>query len=195
MPDKPFREIVGAMRDSVKELRGTIKLRGALDHFEVEVSGRICLDVGASTGGFTTALLEREARKVYAVDVGHGQLLGSLRQDARVANLESTNVGDLTTSLVPDAIDLVTVDVSYLSLAAAVEQIGALSFASGAELVGLVKPMFGAPSCVGADRSSVARSRAGPCGRGDHRSWVGGHRDDGLGGDRREGCTRALHSR
>jgi 23S rRNA (cytidine1920-2'-O)/16S rRNA (cytidine1409-2'-O)-methyltransferase len=87
-------------------------------------------------------LLESGVRRVYAVDAGHGQLLGSLRQDPRVVNLENTNVSRLDTQLVPDAVELVTVDVSYLSLAAAVSQLARLRIAPDAELVGLVKPMF-----------------------------------------------------
>jgi 23S rRNA (cytidine1920-2'-O)/16S rRNA (cytidine1409-2'-O)-methyltransferase len=79
---------------------------------------------------------------VYAVDAGHGQLLGSLRQEARVVNLESTNVSELNTDLVQEQVDLVTVDVSYLSLSDAVGQLTSLTFAPTAELVGLVKPMF-----------------------------------------------------
>ena len=106
------------------------------------MAGRIALDVGAAAGGFTTVLLERGAVRVYAVDAGHGQLLGSLRQDPRVVNLEATNVAELSARLVPDAIEVVTVDVSYLSLSAAVAQLGALPIAPGADLVGLVKPMF-----------------------------------------------------
>jgi 23S rRNA (cytidine1920-2'-O)/16S rRNA (cytidine1409-2'-O)-methyltransferase len=116
-----------------------MKLRAALDAFGVSPAGRICLDVGASTGGFTSVLIERGAAKVYAVDVGHGQLLGSLRQDPRVVNLERTNIAD---AVIEEPIDLVTVDVSYLSLAEAVRQLERLAFGDGAELVGLVKPMF-----------------------------------------------------
>lgn len=120
-----------------------MKLQAALDAFGVDVRGRICLDVGASTGGFTRALLKAGAAKVYAVDAGHGQLLGSLRQDARVINLEATNLGVLTSELVPDVIDLLSVDVSYLSLAGAVTQLSErLQLAPSAQLVGLVKPMF-----------------------------------------------------
>jgi 23S rRNA (cytidine1920-2'-O)/16S rRNA (cytidine1409-2'-O)-methyltransferase len=139
---KPFREVVAALRSSKKELRGSVKLRAALDAFGITVDRAICLDVGASTGGFTRVLLERGAARVYAVDAGHGQLLGSLRQDERVTNLEATNVGDLTVELVPDDIDVVTVDVSYLSLASAVAQLEPLRFAKDATLIGLVKPMF-----------------------------------------------------
>jgi 23S rRNA (cytidine1920-2'-O)/16S rRNA (cytidine1409-2'-O)-methyltransferase len=79
---------------------------------------------------------------VYAVDVGYGQLRGSLRQDPRVVNLEATNVADLDSTLVPDSIDVVVVDVSYLSLAAAVVQLRGIALTPGAVLVGLVKPMF-----------------------------------------------------
>jgi 23S rRNA (cytidine1920-2'-O)/16S rRNA (cytidine1409-2'-O)-methyltransferase len=117
-------------------------LRAALSTFEVVVQGRTCLDLGAAAGGFTRVLLEAGAARVYAVDVGHGQLLGSLRQDPRVINLEATNVSALDTSVIPDPIDVVTIDVSYLALAAAVAQLDRISIAPDAELIGLVKPMF-----------------------------------------------------
>ena len=129
MARKTFREMVDALKASSKPLRGSAKLAAALDAFGIDVAGRLCLDVGASTGGFTSVLLERGAARVYAVDAGHGQLLGSLRQDARCVNLEATNVGDLTVALVPDVIDLVTVDVSYLALREAVRQLSALQLA------------------------------------------------------------------
>lgn len=124
-------------------MRGTEKLGWALDHFAVPVDGRTALDVGAASGGFTTALLERHAARVYAVDVGHGQLTGALRQDARVVNLEATNVADLDGALVPDAVEVVSVDVSYLSLTVAVSQLTErIRLSREADLVGLVKPMF-----------------------------------------------------
>lgn len=123
-------------------LRGEAKLRAALDEFSVAVDGRVCLDVGAAAGGFTKVLLERGAQLVYAVDAGHGQLRGSLRQDARVVNMEGVNLGALDARLVPESVELFTVDVSYLSLAAAVPQLEAVPIAAGAELVALVKPMF-----------------------------------------------------
>lgn len=104
--------------------------------------GRTCLDLGAAAGGFTRVLLEGGAARVYAVDAGFGQLRGSLRQDPRVLNLEATNVSKLDTRLVPEPIDVVTIDVSYLALAAAVAQLGGIILADGADLVGLVKPMF-----------------------------------------------------
>jgi 23S rRNA (cytidine1920-2'-O)/16S rRNA (cytidine1409-2'-O)-methyltransferase len=142
VPRKTFREMVEAMKASTKPLRGSRKLAAALDAFALDVAEKVCLDVGASTGGFTTVLLERGARRVYAVDAGHGQLLGSLRQDARVVNLEATNVGDLDRQLVGEVIGVVTVDVSYLSLREAVTQLDRLEFAPDVQLVGLVKPMF-----------------------------------------------------
>jgi 23S rRNA (cytidine1920-2'-O)/16S rRNA (cytidine1409-2'-O)-methyltransferase len=108
----------------------------------VEVSDRVCLDLGAAAGGFTRVLLDAGAARVYAVDVGFGQLLGSLRQDPRVVNLEATNVSKLDTRLVPDTIELVTIDVSYLALSAAVAQLDRVTLDESAELVGLVKPMF-----------------------------------------------------
>jgi 23S rRNA (cytidine1920-2'-O)/16S rRNA (cytidine1409-2'-O)-methyltransferase len=123
-------------------LRGEVKLRAALVAFQVDVTGRIALDVGAAAGGFTRVLLEAGATRVYAVDAGHGQLLGSLRQDPRVVNLEATNVAVLDRRLVPEPIAVVTIDVSYLSLTAAAEQLRSIDTAPAADLIGLVKPMF-----------------------------------------------------
>ena len=123
-------------------LRGEVKLRAALDAFGVPVIGRVALDAGAAAGGFTRVLLDAGASCVYAVDAGHGQLLGSLRQDARVVNLESTNLGALSTALVPEPVGIVTLDLSYLSIAEAVPQLETLKVAPDAELVTLVKPMF-----------------------------------------------------
>ena len=128
--------------DRPKTLRGARKLAAALDGFDIDVTGRVGLDLGASTGGFTSVLLERGARLVYAVDVGYGQLLGSLRQDPRVRNLERTNLSDLTRDLVDASVDVVTVDLSYLSIAKAVGQVEGLQFAADADLIALVKPMF-----------------------------------------------------
>ncbi len=139
MEKKSFRDVVSGLKAAPKELRGSAKLRAALEAFGVSPDGKVCLDVGASTGGFTTVLLERGAAKVYACDVGHGQLLGSLRQDPRVVNLERTNIAD---ARIDEPIDLVTVDVSYLSLAEATIQLSRLRLVPEAELIGLVKPMF-----------------------------------------------------
>jgi 23S rRNA (cytidine1920-2'-O)/16S rRNA (cytidine1409-2'-O)-methyltransferase len=125
-----------------RPLRGAAKLRAALARFAVQVAGRVALDLGAAVGGFTSVLLEAGAARVYAVDAGHGQLLGSLRADPRVVNLEGTNLGTLSAALVPDPVDLVTVDLSYLALAAAVPQLEPLELRRNADLVALVKPQF-----------------------------------------------------
>jgi 23S rRNA (cytidine1920-2'-O)/16S rRNA (cytidine1409-2'-O)-methyltransferase len=126
-----------------KAPQGLRKLRYALERFGVEVDGKVCLDLGASTGGFTLALFERGARLVFAVDVGFGQLLGSLQQDPRVVNLERTNVADVTPELLGTVPDLIVVDVTKLKL----RDVGAQLVANrvpgpGTEFVGLVKPMF-----------------------------------------------------
>jgi 23S rRNA (cytidine1920-2'-O)/16S rRNA (cytidine1409-2'-O)-methyltransferase len=123
-------------------LRGELKLRAALAAFDVGVAGRTALDLGAAAGGFTRALLNAGAHRVYAVDVGHGQLLGSLRQDPRVVTLEATNAAYLDRRRVPDVVDLVTVDLSYLAVAAVVSQLGGIVLAADADLIALVKPMF-----------------------------------------------------
>jgi len=123
-------------------LRGEAKLRSALERFAIDVQGRTALDAGAAAGGFTRALLEAGVRKVYAVDAGHGQLLGSLRQDGRVVNLEATNIGELTRDLVPDPIEVVTLDLSYLALSLAVPQLRRVDVTAGADAVAVVKPQF-----------------------------------------------------
>ena len=125
-----------------RALRGEDKLRAALDGFAIDVTERVCVDLGASAGGFTRVLLERGASRVYAVDAGHGQLRGDLRIDARVVNLERTNLGDLSAIPRDGAVDLATMDLSYLSIADAVPQIETLRFSPDADLVALVKPMF-----------------------------------------------------
>jgi 23S rRNA (cytidine1920-2'-O)/16S rRNA (cytidine1409-2'-O)-methyltransferase len=127
---------------AVAPLRGEAKLRAGLGAFAVDVSGRVALDAGAAAGGFTRVLVEAGAARVYAVDVGHGQLVGSLGQDPRVVNLEGTNLADLDRSVVPDAVELVTLDLSYLSLAEAVPQLDRLLLAPTVDLIALVKPMF-----------------------------------------------------
>ena len=144
-----------------RTLRGELKLKGALEAFAVDPSGKVALDAGASTGGFTKALLSGGARKVYAVDAGHGQLLGSLRQDPRVVNLENTNIGSLDRTLIPDPLDLVTLDLSYVSLAESALQLQGLLFTDSAQAIALVKPMFelGLPSAPG-DSDSLGRATA-----------------------------------
>jgi len=123
-------------------LRGEVKLRAALRAFDVEVAARVALDLGAAAGGFTRVLLEAGASRVYAVDAGYGQLLGSLRQDPRVVVLERVNLGDLDTRHVPDAAELITVDLSYLGVSQAVLQIEQIRIDPRADLIALVKPMF-----------------------------------------------------
>jgi 23S rRNA (cytidine1920-2'-O)/16S rRNA (cytidine1409-2'-O)-methyltransferase len=125
-----------------RPLRGEAKLRAALGAFGVGVAGRVCLDLGAAAGGFTRVLLGAGAARVYAVDAGWGQLLGSLRIDPRVVNLERTNLGELSRELVPDVLDVITVDLSYLAVAKAVPQLESLAIAVDAALIALVKPMF-----------------------------------------------------
>ena len=122
-------------------LRGLVKLRGALEAFEVAVAGRVALDAGSSTGGFVQGLLEAGARRVYAVEVGYGQLLGSLRQDERVVSLERTNIADLGPGLPPEPIDVVTLDLGFLALAVGVPQLNRIRLVPGADLIALVKPM------------------------------------------------------
>jgi 23S rRNA (cytidine1920-2'-O)/16S rRNA (cytidine1409-2'-O)-methyltransferase len=152
-------------------LRGSLKLEAALDRFEIPLAGRVGLDLGAATGGFTQVLLAGGASRVYAVDVGHGQLLGSLRQNPRVVNLEATNLSELDRRLVPDRVQVVTVDLSNLALARAVPQLAASILAAGADLVALVKPMFelglaGLPTAPEQLEEAVARASAGVQGAG-----------------------------
>jgi 23S rRNA (cytidine1920-2'-O)/16S rRNA (cytidine1409-2'-O)-methyltransferase len=125
-----------------RALRGEDKLRAALDGFAVDVTDRECVDLGASAGGFTKVLLEHGARRVFAVDAGHGQLRGELRNHSRVVNLERTNIGDLSAIPMCASIGAVTMDLSYLAVADAVPQIESLSFAADVDLIALVKPMF-----------------------------------------------------
>lgn len=125
-----------------RRLRGDIKLSYALDALEVPVAGRVAVDLGANAGGFTTALMDRDVARVYAVDVGVGQLLGRLRSDARVVNLEGHNLAMLDGSLVPDVVGVVTIDLSYLPASDALGQLDGLAFEPRADLVVLVKPTF-----------------------------------------------------
>ncbi|NBC32778.1 MAG: TlyA family rRNA (cytidine-2'-O)-methyltransferase, partial [Alphaproteobacteria bacterium] len=121
--------------------RGGLKLAHALDHFAIDPAGLVCLDLGASTGGFTDVLLARGAARVYAVDVGHGQLAWTLRQRPEVRVLERTNARDLSPALVPEPIGLITCDVSFIGLEVALPAALALA-AGGARLVALIKPQF-----------------------------------------------------
>jgi 23S rRNA (cytidine1920-2'-O)/16S rRNA (cytidine1409-2'-O)-methyltransferase len=121
--------------------RGGVKLDFALNHFCVSPSGRICLDLGASTGGFTDVLLARGALRVFAADVGRGQLHAKLAADPRVVSLEATDSRALTLELIPEAPSLITADLSFIGLAKALGPALALA-ASDADLILLVKPQF-----------------------------------------------------
>ncbi|MCH7778429.1 MAG: TlyA family RNA methyltransferase [Gemmatimonadetes bacterium] len=121
--------------------RGGIKLAHGLDHFRIDPQGLVCLDVGASTGGFTDVLLSRGAARVYAVDVGRGQLAWKLRGDERVVVLERTNARHLTRDMVPRPVALIVCDVSFIGLETVLPAPLALA-APGAWLVALVKPQF-----------------------------------------------------
>ena len=122
--------------------RGGYKLAAALDAFGIDPTGRVCLDVGASTGGFTDVLLQRGARRVYAVDVGRGQLAASLSIDPRVVSLERTNARALDGTSLPERVSLATVDVSFISLRLVLAPIASTFEADGGDLVALVKPQF-----------------------------------------------------
>jgi len=121
--------------------RGGVKLAHALDHFAIDPAGAIALDIGASTGGFTDVLLRRGAAKVFAVDVGHGQLDWRLRQDARVVVLERCNARHLTRAEVPEPPGLVVCDASFIGLETVLPAALALA-APSASLVALIKPQF-----------------------------------------------------
>ena len=145
--DKPGQQISGKPEIRIKGKdhpwvsRGGVKLAGGLDHFQIDPAGLICLDLGASTGGFTDVLLTQGASKVYAVDVGHGQLDWKLRNDDRVMVLEKTNARALSGNEVPEAIDLITCDVSFIGLEKVLPAAMALA-APAARLVALIKPQF-----------------------------------------------------
>ena len=121
--------------------RGGLKLEKAVAEFGVRPEGKICMDVGASTGGFTDCMLQNGAVKVYAVDVGHGQLDWKLRNDARVVCLEKTNIRYATREQVPDEIALSSIDVSFISLSKVLPAVRKLLQTEG-EVVALIKPQF-----------------------------------------------------
>jgi len=128
--------------------RGGLKLEKALDHWHIDVAGKVCLDVGTSTGGFTDCLLQRGAARVIAVDTGHGQIDFRLRQDARVRLLEKTNARYLTRAQTGEPVELVVVDVSFISVTLVLPAVIAAAFPEpsavrrGRQIIVLVKPQF-----------------------------------------------------
>lgn len=128
--------------------RGGMKLEHALDHWKIEVRDRVCLDVGASTGGFTDCLLQRGAARVIAIDTGYGQMDYKLRQDPRVQLLEKTNARYLTRQAIGEIVDLIVVDVSFISATLVLPVVLAAAFPEsleerqGRQIVILVKPQF-----------------------------------------------------
>jgi 23S rRNA (cytidine1920-2'-O)/16S rRNA (cytidine1409-2'-O)-methyltransferase len=137
--DDAILEVRG--RDHPWVSRGGLKLDHALSHFQLEAKDKIVLDIGASTGGFTDVALMRGAAKVYAVDVGHGQLAWKLRQDPRVVVLERTNARHLTANEIPDPVDMIVCDASFIGLETVLP--AALALAKpAAVLVALIKPQF-----------------------------------------------------
>ena len=136
--------------------RAALKLLAGLEAWPADLSGAVCLDVGASTGGFVQVLLQHGARRVYAVDVGHGQLHPDLAEDPRVISLEGVNARDLDAALIPEPVDVITADVSFISLRKALPAALALA-RPGTRLWALVKPQFEVgPERIG--RGGVVRS-------------------------------------
>ncbi len=134
-------------RDHPWVSRGGIKLDHGLSYFSITCSGKVCLDIGASTGGFTDVLLSRGAARVYAVDVGHGQFAWQLRNDPRVVVLERTNARHLSKAEIPESVDLIVCDASFIGLQTVLPAVLKLASADAA-LIALVKPQFE----VGPDR-------------------------------------------
>jgi 23S rRNA (cytidine1920-2'-O)/16S rRNA (cytidine1409-2'-O)-methyltransferase len=129
---KPRRQYVG---------RGALKLEAALDHFDIDVRGKTALDIGASTGGFTDCMLQRGAEKVYAVDVGHGQLDWKLRNHPRVIVLEKINARSLSREHIPELVDVCVMDVSFISLTLILPSAFDLITSTGV-ILALIKPQF-----------------------------------------------------
>ena len=121
--------------------RGGLKLEGALDSFEIDVRDQVAVDIGASTGGFTDCLLQRGARNVYAIDVGHGQLAWKIRNDPRVTAFEKTNARTITPSLIGEVANICVIDVSFISLTLILPNAFQLVSANGIVLA-LIKPQF-----------------------------------------------------
>ncbi len=141
MPVSETDEILLKGEDIPYVSRGGLKLEAALQAFDINVQGLICLDAGASTGGFTDCLLQHGASRVFAVDVGYGQLAWKLRQDPRVSAIERTNIRYISADVIPVPVDLVVIDVSFISLRIVVPAV--LKFMKkGARILALIKPQF-----------------------------------------------------
>lgn len=138
-PDDCEIEVRGASHEYVS--RGGLKLEKALDYFNVDPNGKRCIDCGASTGGFTDCLLKRGAEKVYAIDVGYGQLAWSLRNDPRVVSMERTNIRYVTEEQIPEKLDLAVIDVSFISLKLVFPAVFSV-LKTEAEVCCLIKPQF-----------------------------------------------------
>ncbi|OQA91328.1 MAG: 16S/23S rRNA (cytidine-2'-O)-methyltransferase TlyA [Elusimicrobia bacterium ADurb.Bin231] len=137
--------------------RGGWKLKKAVDEFHIKVAGKICMDIGASTGGFTDCLLKNGAKKVYCVDVGYGLLDFKLRNDPRVVNIERTNIRYFDAKTIKEPVDLLAVDVSFISLEKVIPKVAEIA-KKGGEIVLLVKPQFEAPR--GKTKKGVVRDES-----------------------------------
>ena len=138
--------------------RGGLKLEKAMEVFPITLDGCLCMDVGASTGGFTDCMLQNGASKVYAIDVGYGQLAWKLRTDERVVNLERTNIRHVTREQIPEEIDFCSIDVSFISLTLVLPVVHDL-LREGGRLVCLIKPQFEAGK-ENVGKKGVVRDRA-----------------------------------
>ncbi|MBS6398066.1 MAG: TlyA family RNA methyltransferase [Clostridiales bacterium] len=138
-PEKAVIEVKGSPLKYVS--RGGLKLEKAMSHFEVSLEGKVCMDVGASTGGFTDCMLQNGAVKVYAVDVGNGQLAWKLRQDERVVCMEKTNIRYVTREHIQEPVEFASIDVAFISLTKVLEPVKHL-LTEDAQVVALIKPQF-----------------------------------------------------
>lgn len=145
--EKPGQACAADARIEIREKehpyasRGGVKLARALKEFQINVSGKICMDVGASTGGFTDCLLQNGAARVYAIDVGYGLLAWKVATDSRVIVIERTNIRKLARDKIPEDIEIAVIDVSFISLASVLPATNPF-LKNGAEIIALVKPQF-----------------------------------------------------
>ncbi len=139
--DEAIEHIVSCENSLPYVGRGGLKLEAALDAFMVDPSGRVCLDIGASTGGFTDCLLKRGAKKVYAIDSGHGQLASELESDIRVFSIEGVNARFLTFDMIGEKADIIVMDVSFISQTLILPRLPALLTSEGVAVT-LIKPQF-----------------------------------------------------